>query len=46
MVRFLNYCLIIFWILDITDMPFMTQFDTMYPLNGAFWILIWLFVLG
>lgn len=37
--------LLIFWILDITDMPFMEMFDTTYPMNTLFWWLIWIFVL-
>lgn len=28
--------IIIFWLLDILNMPFMEQFDTVYPLNGLF----------
>ena len=34
---------IIFWILDICNMPFMGIFDTTYPLNGLFWFLLFLF---
>ena len=30
----------IFWIMDILNMPFMEQFDTTYPLNTAFWLLV------
>lgn len=36
--------ILVFWILDITDMPFMQMFDTTYPMNGWFWLLIWIFV--
>lgn len=36
--------LIIFWILDILNFPFMEMFDTTYPINGWAWFLIWLFV--
>lgn len=32
----------IFWILDICNMPFMEMFDTTYPLNTLFWLLVWL----
>lgn len=38
--------IIIFWLLDILNMPFMEQFDTVYPLNGLFWFLVWILVLG
>ena len=31
---------IIFWIMDILNMPFMQMFDTTYPLNGLFWVLV------
>lgn len=31
---------IVFWIMDILDMPFMEIFDTKYPLNTLFWILV------
>ena len=37
-------CLTIFWILDITNMPFMQIFDTKYPINTLAWILIWIFI--
>ena len=33
----------IFWIMDILNMPFMEVFDTVYPLNGAFWCLVFIF---
>ena len=33
----------IFWILDILNLPFMEMFDTTYPLNTGFWILVMLF---
>lgn len=36
----------IFWIMDILNMPFMECFDTTYPLNTMFWILIFIFVYG
>lgn len=38
--------LIIFWIFDVLNMPFMEMFDTTYPINGWAWLLIWLFVPG
>lgn len=46
MVGILQFLILIFWVLDITDMPFMEIFDTTYPMNGLFWWLIWIFVLG
>ena len=46
MVGILKFLILIFWVLDITDMPFMEIFDTTYPMNGLFWWLIWIFVLG
>lgn len=33
----------VFWIMDILNMPFMEMFDTTYPLNEAFWILVFIF---
>ena len=33
---------IIFWIMDILNFPFMEMFDTTYPLNGEFWLLVFL----
>lgn len=36
--------LIIFWILDILNMPFMQIFDTTYPVNEWAWFLIWMFI--
>lgn len=32
----------VFWIMDILNMPFMKVFDTTYPLNTWFWILIYI----
>lgn len=46
MINLLKFLILIFWILDITNMPFMERFDTTYPMNGLFWWLIWIFVLG
>lgn len=37
-------CILTFWILDILNMPFMEKFDTTYPLNTLFWILIFVLV--
>lgn len=34
----------IFWILDIMNMPFMQIFDTIYPINEEVWFLILLFI--
>lgn len=45
-VNLLKFLIMIFWILDITDIPFMDMFDTTYPMNTLFWWLIWIFVLG
>lgn len=36
----------IFWILDVCNMPFMEMFDTTYPLNTLFWLLVWLLCSG
>lgn len=35
----------LFWLADIMNLPFMTQFDTTYPLNGVFWFCGWLLIL-
>ena len=35
---------IIFWILDILNFPFMQMFDTTYPINELAWFLILLFL--
>ena len=37
--------IVTFWIFDIMNMPFMEMFDTVYPLNTLFWILMWVFVI-
>ena len=37
---------VLFWIMDILNMPWMPQFDTTYPLNGIFWVLVWIFILS
>jgi hypothetical protein len=36
--------LIIVWILDIINLPFMVGLDTTYPINGLAWTLILMFV--
>lgn len=41
----IKIAIIIFWILDILNMPFMVMFDTTYPLNGLFWLLVWILIL-
>lgn len=38
--------LVLLWILDITNMPFMEMFDTTYPINTLVWLLIWIFIIG
>lgn len=43
--RLIYICIVTFWILDILNMPFMVQFDTVYPLNGLFWLLVWILIL-
>lgn len=32
----------VFWIMDIMNLPFMEMFDTTYPLNGWFYLLVML----
>ena len=36
----------LFWICDIFNMPFMKVFDTTYPFNTLFWILVFIFCGG
>lgn len=43
MYKIVQLAIIIFWILDICNMPFMEIFDTTYPLNEVFWLLVWVF---
>ena len=38
--------IIVFWIMDILNMPFMQMFDTVYPLNGWFWLLVFILTGG
>ena len=38
--------IVLFWICDILNMPFMEVFDTTYPLNTLFWILVFIFCGG
>lgn len=42
MVWLIKTCTVVFWIMDICNMPFMEKFDTTYPLNALFWFLVWL----
>lgn len=46
LVYLIRCVIIVFWILDICNMPFMEIFDTTYPLNGLFWFLIFIFLGG
>lgn len=46
MIKLLKFLILIFWILDITDMPFMEMFDTTCPMNEMFWCIVWIFILG
>lgn len=46
MIRTIKFLILIFWLLDITNMPFMEMFDTAYPMNGLFWCLAWIFILS
>lgn len=34
----------LFWIADIMNLPFMEIFDTVYALNGVFWLFGWLMI--
>lgn len=40
----MRVALAVFWIMDILNLPFMEIFDTTYPLNGWFWLLVWIIV--
>lgn len=35
-----HFVILVFWLMDIMNMPFMEVFDTTYPLNGLFWFLM------
>lgn len=30
--------ILLFWVADVMNLPFMEMFDTTYPLNGWFWL--------
>ena len=40
LVSLIRTAVTLFWIMDILNMPFMEIFDTTYPLNTMFWILV------
>ena len=42
LIRFIKMAITIFWILDICNIPFMQMFDTTYPLNELFWLIVWM----
>ena len=44
MYRIFYSLLVIFWIFDILNLPFMQIFDTTYPINTVEWILIWILI--
>ena len=46
MIGFMKTFITLFWICDILNMPFMEKFDTTYPLNTLFWILVIIFCGG
>lgn len=35
-----HFVVMLFWLMDVMNMPFMEMFDTTYPLNGLFWFLV------
>lgn len=35
-----------FWLMDAINMPFMEIFDTRYPLNFLFWLIVWIVIPG
>lgn len=37
--RLTKYLVTMFCFVDIMNMPFMDIFDTVYPLNGSFWVI-------
>lgn len=43
--KLLYSAIALFWIFDVCNMPFMTAFDTTYPVNGLVWALIFVFIL-
>lgn len=45
-ILFLKTFCTLFWICDILNMPFMEVFDTTYPFNTLFWILVVIFCGG
>lgn len=42
MYKIFKSILVIIWILDVINMPFMNFLDTTYPINGLAWFLIFL----
>lgn len=46
MKEFIKMFIMLFWICDILNMPFMEVFDITYPLNTMFWILVFVFCGG
>lgn len=42
MLALIELLISIFWVLDITNMPFMEIFDKVYPMNTLFWLLIFI----
>lgn len=44
--KLLYSAIVLFWIFDICNMPFMAEFDTTYPINGLVWTLIFVFILA
>lgn len=38
--------LVIVWLLDLFNIPFMQMFDNPYPINGWLWFCIWIVVLS
>ena len=35
-----QFAIMVFWLTDVMNMPFMEMFDTTYPLNGLFWFIV------
>lgn len=40
--KIIKIVVILFWLMDILNLPFMEIFDTTYPLNTLFWVLVFI----
>ena len=40
----IRFAVFVFWLLDVFNFSFMERFDTQYPMNFWFWLVVWILI--